>query len=179
MPLSTEIYTRAARTGVFDSEAPVLTATGNRRQTGWGWRTEYRLAEPVVFNLGAGGSGLVLYVPRDYVTDGFSMPGVLLQMFQPSDPVYLLPAILHDWLYDAGLVPREMADLVLLCAMRAVGVPDWKRRAVYAAVRIGGQGGFGRPLPVNMDIVRAARANGVSIAIRQYLMTLAKEAPHV
>ena len=63
--------------------------------------------QPIAFELGAPGSGLIIYVPAGYITDGFSMPGKALQAFQPRSANFLLPSILHDWLYDTGLVPRE------------------------------------------------------------------------
>jgi hypothetical protein len=169
----------ARKGGAFETPEPLLELTGEARRTGLGMRVERRLAAPLAFEMGAAGSGLILYVPAGYVTDGYSMPGLALQAFQPSSPRYLMPAILHDWLYDAGLVSRAMADLVLLQAMRAVGVPEWQCLPVYLAVRAGGWGGFAKPLPVNLDIVRQARANGVSAALLAHLNQLMKEPAHV
>lgn len=164
----------ARKGGAFLSDL-ALELTGQFRQTGAGQRAEKRLVNPIAFELGAPGSGLIIYVPTGYITDGFSMPGKALQAFQPHSARFLLPAILHDWLYDTGLVPRAVADRVLLQAMRAVGAPEWQCMAVYLGVRAGGRGGFGLPLPVNMAIVREARTLGVSNALLAYL---ANPAPH-
>lgn len=159
MSLSTGFAARLEAAPPFHRfERPKLELTGGRRKTGWGWRVERRLLEPVSFRCSVAGFDLSVEVPAGYITDGYSMPGMLLQVFQPSDPIYLLPPILHDWPYDVGILPREVADLMLLQAMRAVGVPEWQCIAVYGAVRVGGGGGYGKPLPVNMDIVREARA---------------------
>jgi hypothetical protein len=144
--------------GAFLSDA-ALVATGAYRLPGQKRRPEQRLVEPIVFELGATGSGLFITVPVGYVTDGYSLPGRLLQLFQPRTADFLLPAILHDWLYDTGLVPRDMCDRILLQAMRAVGVAPWQRAIVNVAVRCGGGGGFARPLPVNLACVRQARAS--------------------
>lgn len=142
--------------GAFLADA-ALSATGQFRLPGQELRPERKLVEPIVFELGATGSGLFITVPRGYVTDGYSMPGRLLQLFQPRTATFLLPSILHDWLYDTGLVPRDMCDRILLQAMRSVGVAKWQRTLVYAAVRLGGWGGFAIPLPVNLACVRKAR----------------------
>lgn len=154
--------------GEFLSEA-ALVATGEFRVPNLKRRPEYKLAEPIVFEIGGPGSGLQVVVPAGYVTDGYSLPGALLQLFQPHSANFKLPSILHDWLYDAGLVPRAMADRILLQAMRAVKVAGWQRALVFAAVRLGGWGGFNRPLPINLGIVAKARTLGAGEALLAYL----------
>jgi hypothetical protein len=47
-------------------------------------------------------------------------------------------AVVHDYLYSAGLVPRDMADAVLREASQATGVPAWRRWLMWAGVRLGG-----------------------------------------
>ena len=46
------------------------------------------------------------------------------------------PAVVHDWLYYLGLVPRDVADKVLLEAMGVIGLPWWRRWPIYAGVRV-------------------------------------------
>lgn len=167
----TQTTAAARKSGAFLSDA-TLELTGGFRRTWFAKRYERRLVAPIVFELGAPGSGLIIYVPAGYITDGFSMPGTLLQLFQPHSARYLLPSILHDWLYDTGLVSRGIADAVLLQAMRAVGAAGWQAKLVYFAVRLGGWGGFGKPMPENLDIVDAAPGLGVGEAIVAYLATL-------
>lgn len=158
----------ARKSGAFLADAS-LQATGSYRLPGLKRRPEKRLVEPVVFEVGARGSGLFVTVPAGYVTDGYSLPGQLLQRFQPESADFLLPAILHDWLYDVGTVPRDMCDRILLQAMRAVGVSRVRRFVVYRAVRLGGWGGFAKPLPVNLACVREARASRAFDALLSHL----------
>lgn len=156
----------AKKKGTFLDEG-ALTPTGRKREGAF--REEYIVTSPIVFESGAPGSGLIVWVPAGYVTDGYSMPGRLLQLFQPKHANFLLPAILHDWLYDLGLCPRDMADRMLLQAMREVGVAAWQRFIVYRAVRFGGAGGFGKPEVANMDLVRNHKNGGVSAAVLKHL----------
>lgn len=158
----------ARASGEFLSDA-ALVATGEYRLPNLRRRPEFRLTEPIVFEIGGPGSGLQVVVPAGYITDGYSLPGGLLQLFQPHAAHFKLPSILHDWLYDAGLVPRAMADRILRQAMRAVNVPGWQRWLVYVAVRLGGWGGFNKPLPINLDIVAKARSLGAASALLAYL----------
>lgn len=158
----------ARKGGEFLSDA-ALEATGAYRIPGLKRRAEMRLVEPIVFEIGACGSGLFVTVPRGYITDGYSLPGTLLQLFQPRSANYLLPAILHDWLYDVGSVPRDICDRILLQAMRAVGVSKFRRFIVYRAVRLGGWGGFAKPLPINLACVTQARESRALDALLAYL----------
>jgi hypothetical protein len=48
------------------------------------------------------------------------------------------PAVLHDYLYSTGQVPREVADAVFREAMEVVGVPKAYRWLMWAGVRLGG-----------------------------------------
>lgn len=162
----------AARKGGDFLADGALELTGGYRLPNQKRRPEHRLVDPIVFELGAPGSGLLIYVPAGYVTDGYSMPGRLLQLFQPHSARYLLPAILHDWLYDTGMVPRAVADRILLQAMRSIRVPEWQCQLVYRAVRFGGGGGFADPLPINLDIVARAPTLGASAALLTYLKGL-------
>ncbi len=44
-------------------------------------------------------------------------------------------AVVHDWLLAEG-EPREDADAEFMAAMKASGVPAWRRWPMYAAVRL-------------------------------------------
>jgi hypothetical protein len=156
------------KSGEFIADAD-LEFTGTYRLPGQQRRPEKRLVAPIVFELGARGSGFFITVPQGYITDGYSLPGRMLQLFQPASATFLLPAILHDWLYDVGSVPRDMCDRILLQAMRAVGVAAWQRFFVYRAVRFGGAGGFAQPLPVNLACVRQARESRAFDALLAHL----------
>ena len=45
---------------------------------------------------------------------------------------------MHDWLYYAALVPRDVADGVFLEAMAVLGISLWRRYLIYWGVRLGG-----------------------------------------
>jgi hypothetical protein len=57
-------------------------------------------------------------------------------------------AVVHDYLYASlglgGRYSRAQADGIFREALRALGVPLWKRTLLWAAVRVGGAGGWGR-----------------------------------
>jgi hypothetical protein len=76
-------------------------------------------------------------VPAGYRTDLASVPRLPV--------VYWLcggrankPAVVHDYLYGTGLLPRAQADAVFLEAMQLVGVPRLYRWLMWAGVRLGG-----------------------------------------
>jgi hypothetical protein len=96
---------------------------------------KWRLGKPLSYSSEV--ARRVITVPAGFETDLASVPRLPL--------VYWLcggrankPAVVHDFLYTKGIVPREMADAVFLEAMRTVGVPIIYRRLMWAGVRLGG-----------------------------------------
>ncbi len=94
---------------------------------------------------GGGGRWRVIE-PLTYYSDGFGMV-VVDDGFEtdlasvPRWAYYGLfgnvahkAAVVHDWLIAEGH-PREAADKEFLAAMRASGVPAWRRWPMYWAVR--------------------------------------------
>lgn len=81
----------------------------------------------------------VVTVPRDFVTDGASIPRCLWSAFQPFGP-WFGAAVIHDWSYTPANTrfTRRQADFVFHEAMFNAGI-DWPRRqAIYRAVRLFG-----------------------------------------
>lgn len=95
-------------------------------------------------------------VPAKFVTDLASIPQILWNILPPIG-AYDAAAVVHDYLYTLGgferslvappgyeplryieHVTRAQADRVLLEAMEVLDVEWWKRRAIYAGIRIGG-----------------------------------------
>lgn len=76
-------------------------------------------------------------VPRGFVTDFASVPRGLWNIFPPFGR-YSKAAVLHDWLYQTGKVARGEADRIFLECMKELGVPAWKRWAMYLGLRVGG-----------------------------------------
>ena len=86
-----------------------------------------------------------IVVPAGFVTDLASTPKVLWSLFPPHDD-YAKAAILHDYLYATAKVSREEADYIFYEAMGVLGVPLWKRRIIYRAVRLFGGSHYGKDI---------------------------------
>jgi hypothetical protein len=95
----------------------------------------WRLLAPFVYyseNLGR-----EITVPAGFITDFASVPRL---------PVaYLLAggeaneaAVIHDYLYKTHIVDRETSDAILDEAMAASGQPWWRRKLMWAGVRLFG-----------------------------------------
>ncbi len=97
-------------------------------------------------------------VPEGFDHDFASVPRILWALIAPLD--LGLGSIFHDWLYrNGGRVPtlrwdaraggwetvhepwtRVLADELFARIMREQGVPRWRRRCAYLAVRVAGFG---------------------------------------
>lgn len=88
----------------------------------------------------------IISVPKGFITDFASVP-FWLDGLIPSFGPWAKAAIIHDYLYaTAGLrrgLSRAWCDRVFLEALKACGVSLWRRNAMWAAVRLGGSGGWG------------------------------------
>ena len=76
-------------------------------------------------------------VPQGFVTDFASVPRIPL-VFDWLGDRGNLAATLHDWLYSAKPVSRELADAILKEALLVQGVGHIEAAAIYLGVRIGG-----------------------------------------
>lgn len=73
-------------------------------------------------------------VPEGFVTDFASVPRAPLTYWLFGG-IGDEAAVVHDFAYEKGIVPRDVADALYLEALEACGVPAWRRRAMWAAVR--------------------------------------------
>ena len=73
-------------------------------------------------------------VPEGFVTDFASVPRAPLTYWLFGG-IGDEAAVVHDFLYERGLVTREQADDVYLEALQACGVAKWRRLAMWTAVR--------------------------------------------
>ncbi|MEI9902799.1 MAG: DUF1353 domain-containing protein [Asticcacaulis sp.] len=88
-------------------------------------------------------TGLVVVVPKWYVTDFASVPWYGQAVIDPQGPT-ARAAIIHDWLYTIGQPgKREIVDAIFYRAMIKFGVSDMQARIAYNAVRVGGEHGYG------------------------------------
>src|SRR5215208_62717 len=76
-------------------------------------------------------------VPVGFVTDLASIPPALQSFIQQNGP-YLLPAVVHDYLYWKQTCTRDQSDQILLLAMMEHAVPEHQRFAIYQAVHFAG-----------------------------------------
>ena len=94
-----------------------------------------RVYVPFSYEIGELGSGYVITVPKGFVTDGASIPGVLWGMgFSPWGE-YGKSAVLHDWLYAQQKYTRLEADNLFLESMEALKVNEFKSFIMHRAVR--------------------------------------------
>lgn len=103
---------------------------------------EWRVHEPFAFYLSNDNSD-VIEVPAGFVTDLATIPRIFWSLM-PPDGKYAKAAIIHDYLYDNALRTKKEADLIFLDGMTVLGVARWKRTIMYYAVRLFGQGMYGK-----------------------------------
>jgi hypothetical protein len=72
-------------------------------------------------------------VPVGFVTDLARIPPALQSFIQQNGP-YLLPAVVHDYLYWTQTCTGDQADHILRLAMIEHAVPEPQRIAIYEAV---------------------------------------------
>lgn len=97
----------------------------------------FRLLEPLQYG--------ALTVPAGFESDGASVPRFFWRLvFPPGDADALRAAILHDYIYrehPAGW-DRSAADRLFRDVLLIDGVPGWRSRLAWAAVRIFGGGSW-------------------------------------
>lgn len=94
----------------------------------------WRLSSPMAFDLVYGDPESRIVVPRDFITDGASIPVALRIIFDRGDSRYMKAAILHDYMLQTGeFTPRQCAD-AFADALRAAKVKRWRISAMWLAV---------------------------------------------
>lgn len=96
-------------------------------------RARWRLTRPLHYESALASVGLVV-VPVGFVSDYASVPRIPLAYWLAGDTAHEA-AVLHDWLLHMGWPWRQAAD-VFNEAMRASGLPAWRRLVMYWAVRL-------------------------------------------
>lgn len=105
-------------------------------------RRQWRLEQPLRYEVGCLGSGRIIEAPAGFLTDGASVP----RLFWPLLPAwgrYSRAAVVHDFLcvaINAGaphrFAPdRRTADRIFRHAMRVCGVSAVTRWLMWLAVR--------------------------------------------
>lgn len=86
----------------------------------------------------------IIIVPRDFVTDFASVPRLPL-VWEKFGGKFHRSALVHDYLYQSGVLPRRTADQVLREAAMTEGLCKEDADAVYAAVRLAGGPNYHSP----------------------------------
>ena len=96
------------------------------------------LETPLTYGTGHRSEGyMAVYVrvPPGFETDFASVPRWLWPIFPPRGR-WNRAAVMHDYLCRQADVDRFLADALFRAAMRDLGVPLWRRVAMYYAVRL-------------------------------------------
>ena len=126
--------------GVFMSELTITHPSDNGRHC---WRL-WRLAEPLIYEVGGRGSGRVILVSKDFITDGSSIPQFLWSIL-PVWARYSRAGVIHDYLCYRIAVnnphpeapTRDHADRIFFEAMEALNVGWVQKYLLYWGVRFG------------------------------------------
>jgi len=76
-------------------------------------------------------------IPSGFVTDFASIPQIFHSLLRQNGS-YLLPAVVHDYLYWKQTCTRDQSDQILRLGMIENQVPELQRVAIYGAVRFAG-----------------------------------------
>ena len=100
--------------------------------------------------------GHILEIAAGFRFDGASIPRVFwLTTGTPMDPHYQASGLVHDALYAAELLPRQVTDDIFYFCLRRDGVGWYTARKMWLGVRIGGGFVWSRHTP---DSIAHARA---------------------
>ena len=116
-------------------------------------RGTWRLIDPLVYQSDV--AGITITAPADLLTDFASVPRFPPITFALCGDLGHPAATIHDTLYTSQQLPRAMADSVLYEALIVCGVPAWKARLMWAAVRFAGASHWKAPGQVQEPHVQA------------------------
>lgn len=96
---------------------------------------KWMLGKPLVYQSDV--AKTTITVPAGFKTDLASVPRLPV-VYWLAGGTSSKAAVVHDYLYTTGTVPRDVADAVLREASACIGVPAWRRWIMWAGVRFGG-----------------------------------------
>jgi hypothetical protein len=84
-------------------------------------------------------NGKQYWIPAGYWIDGASIPWIFWALIgTPTEPDFWAFALMHDWVYLTHILTRSQADEGAYQFLQYKGIPEWKCKAIWAAVRTGG-----------------------------------------
>jgi hypothetical protein len=97
-----------------------------------GTTRRHRSTEPVSWHVGHKDSGYKIEIPpRDFES---SVPWWARWFIHPDDPRFLLAALVHDHMLEAGIYGRPQAAAEWFDGALAGGAPRWKAKLAFVAV---------------------------------------------
>lgn len=123
---------------------------------------DWKLKSSLIYHVGCKRSPLSIKVPKNFITDFASLPQrksilsiwmplliiyniivalVYILIGSPSDK-YVMPAVIHDYLYRKPMFSRRMADAIFIEAMEIRGINPIKRWVMYVFVRLLGRSSY-------------------------------------
>jgi hypothetical protein len=82
-----------------------------------------------------------IIVPVNYISNGSSIPKLLRGIYSQQG-VYVMPSIIHDYLYDNKLYSREFADKQFLLDMGKTNTSQFTKWLFYYIIRIFGKSNY-------------------------------------
>jgi hypothetical protein len=103
-------------------------------------RQMVELIEPLDFAIAINGGGVRITVPAGFPTDQASVPPIFWPIFPPAGK-WSRASVIHDYLCTLsrlGKCSRFLADAIFREGMHRLGVPAWRRVAMYYGCRFWG-----------------------------------------
>ena len=95
----------------------------------------WKLVKPLTYQ---SSSGDLYKIPKGFTTDFASTPKWMWCIIHPYGR-YGKATVLHDYLYQTAVLPRDKADLLFKEAMESLSVAPWKIQLLYLGVRLFGK----------------------------------------
>ncbi len=89
-------------------------------------------------------STFVIEVPKGFKSNGASIPRFLWSVVGHPWGEYEQAAWLHDYMYFKQAFDRKKCDQIFYESMGVLAVAGWKKKVMYAGVRVGGWKGWGK-----------------------------------
>ena len=101
-------------------------------------RGRFKIKVPIKHTLS---NGVEIIVHVDYISNGASIPKLLRGIYSQQG-VYVMPSIIHDYLYDNKLYSREFADKQFLLDMGKTNTNQFTKWLFYYIIRIFGKSNY-------------------------------------
>ncbi len=102
-------------------------------------KNEWQTGVAFIYYVGEKDSDDIIVVPKDFITDGASIPKFAWPIIGHPFGRYAQAAVLHDYLYRTHLKTKENSDNIFLEAMEVLEVPKHIRVTMYWCVRLFGK----------------------------------------